>query len=201
MEKSKTKGKTSPVLTDAEWANVAAKYETGEYTIAQLAGEIGCAESTVQKKMRKMGAKKGAMAQKFRERAATDVMDEIYGSKDKHVEQVSEARDWFEKNQKVIDGVHARANKSVIDEDYIKAQVQLKTVVMLQDVTYRSKNAKWEYLGLNTIEETDDIEGFTVEDLTDDDIHQITVEQLASERMMQVGSNSIDDYDDELVQE
>lgn len=196
----KKKAKTAPKLNPTQWAKVGALYETGDYTAKQLAEEYGVSESSVQKKMKSMGFKKGAMLEKRKEEAGKKLMEEAFGDSEKLAKDIADAKKDYEVGQKFLKNVWKSAAKKVADGDELGAQLQMKTFSMLQQGLYALKLSDWEHLGLNKQEEEAQIEGFTVEDLTDEDIARLDEEALVNERMYgNANGASLDD--EEVVEE
>lgn len=190
----KTLGKT---LTPAQLAEAKALWESGEVTLDDLAARFSVRRETMSRRLKQMGAKKGAKAQENAERVEKEVQEQLVDSAGVLASRIRETKEshykWSEYLAKAAMGELAKAQKE--GRQIATTLPNLKAIEKALQVVEKARSERYAILGLD---KDDDDEG----DLPDLVIKEMTAEDIEELRVVQAQSPyGEDDPDLEVIEE
>jgi len=133
-------------MSQYNWEEIKAKYETGKYSMHQLAEEYGFNESYAARKARKNGWVKGRSTEKVQKEAAKKVIEE-------EADKEAELRKEYEK---ILNNIRRGAYNTLFKE---KNFDRLKQFKIASEIMRNCRKEQWEVNEILSVEQKKMVEG------------------------------------------
>jgi hypothetical protein len=162
-------------LAPAVWAEIRAHWETGEPTLEDLAAQYSVTTRALQSHFAKHKSVKGSKAKAIAASVQEAVFVERFDDQDKRVLKGREAR-WIavanaEKIETAIMGQVEQAQKD--PASVVRASAMIKMLNLASQGLDRMHALKWAAMGLDRIDQTDEMPELRIVDLAEEDLKRI----------------------------
>jgi hypothetical protein len=170
-------------LSPATWAEIRALWETGEPTLEGLSARYGVTTRTLQSHFAKHGTVKGAEAAKM----AAAVRDGVFASdlddRDTRIQKGRETRWSALANAEKIEAlIMAQLEQAQIDAAAaFKASAMIKVLSLAAQSLERTQAMKWKALGLDRVDETDELPQIDIRYQGDDEVRAMVAAQRTAD--------------------
>jgi hypothetical protein len=182
-------------LSPAVWAEIRALWETGEPTLDELALRYSVTTRALQSHFHKNDTIKGGKAMVI----AADVKEAVFADSFEDREtKIAKGREIratdFANASKIESLIMAQVEEAQKDPSAaFRASAAIKALALAAQALERTTAMKWRSLGLDRVQDTDELPEIHIVNLTEDDIREIR-------RGHEAGDDSeFDGYDNEIV--
>lgn len=200
---------TKPVkLSKREWAELEAKYKTGDYTAKELAHAYGVSAGTVTAYLHKNRIKKGEDANKLVEEARKAVADDEAKVASETYKKIQETKEEHYRYAKAVAGLTYNLIATAVREKQSFGAINddLKSMKEASTIFAQTQKARWDILGVDKFEDLEeDLPILMVEDFTDQEIKEIQRRQShtmfsddVDEKIAEAAEKALEDLDDLL---
>ncbi|NQZ53229.1 MAG: hypothetical protein HRT93_03135 [Piscirickettsiaceae bacterium] len=173
-ESKKPKKRPAKRITPAQWAEAKALWESGEFTLSQIAEKIGSSREHLSRKFKADGILKGAKSESIVSGAEESIKDEVAKNAKILPMRVHESKERAFKTQENISKMMMMmAQKAIKDTGGVAAaEPDMKVLNLMAQIAGRTMDQAWKALGI-------DQEGFV--DL--DDLPELPIVLLTEKEM------------------
>lgn len=157
------------------WAEIRAHWETGEPTLEDLAGRYCVTTRTLQSHFSKHECVKGSKAKEIASAVREAVFVEKFDDHEKRIHKGREAR-WnaVANAEKIETAIMSQIEQAQKDPaSVVRASAMIKMLNLASQGLDRMHALKWEAMGLDRIDETDELPELHIVDLTEEDLENI----------------------------
>lgn len=184
-------------LTKNQWATARAKWETGEFTLAQLSEEFGISRESLSRRFTKDGSVKGSkkIEREIRDRLAAPSINEMEETARKIKQTKQEGYDTARSIAQLVGRTLMKAQtEGKPFGNYVKDFQALKAAA---EAFKLSRTERWEILGLDKdIALDDEMPELVVRDLTEGEIVMMRQGQAQSETLFEDNEGQTSDSAD-----
>lgn len=163
-------------LTPLEWAKAESMYESGEYTLEDIANEFNIHEATVQRHMRKRGIEKGIRAEKIKKVVEAEIEDKAKEEAELLSRRIQETKEEHYRLNSAIDKRIAREIITVEQQglSIATAGAAFKALKIAAEAIKITRENRYAILGLNDQDnDTDELPTLIVREMLDEEIAEI----------------------------
>ena len=203
--------KSKPVkLSTREWAEVEAKYKTGDYTAKELGHTYGVSPATITAHFHKNKIKKGEDANKLIQEAREQVADEEAKQASETYQKIIETKEEHYRYAKAVAGLtyNLIANSIRNKQSLGGLTDEMKAMKDAAAIFQQTQKARWDVLGIDKWEDMEeDLPTLIVEDFTNEEIREIQKRQShtmfnedVDEQIAEAAQKALEDLDiDDII--
>jgi hypothetical protein len=182
-------------LSPAVWAEIRALWETGEPTLDELALRYSITTRALQSHFQKNDTMKGAKAMIIAAEVKEAIFADSFEDRETKIAKGRETRATdFANASKIESLIMAQVDEAQKDPTAaFRASGAIKALALAAQALERTTAMKWRSLGLDRVQDTDELPEIHIVNLTEDDIQEIRRSQEAGD------DSESDDSDDEIV--
>ena len=182
-------------LSPAVWAEIRALWETGEPTLEELALRYSVTTRALQSHFHKNGTMKGAKAMIIATEVKEAVFADAFEDRETKIAKGREIRATdFANACKIESLIMAQVEDAQKDPSAaFRASAAIKALSLAAQAVERTTAMKYRALGLDRVQDTDELPEIHIVNLTEDDIKELRRSQDAGD------DSEFDGYDDEVV--
>jgi hypothetical protein len=182
-------------LSPAVWAEIRTLWETGEPTLDELALRYSITTRALQSHFHKNDTKKGAKAMIIAAEIKEAIFADSFEDREKKITKGRETRATdFANASKIESLIMAQVDEAQKDPTAaFRASGAIKALSLAAQALERTTAMKWRALGLDRVQDTDELPEIHILNLTEDDIQEIRRSQSAGD------DSEFDGFDDDVV--
>jgi hypothetical protein len=182
-------------LAPAIWAEICALWETGEPTLDELSARYSITTRALQSHFHKNGTMKGAKAMIIAAEVKEAVFADSFEDRETKIAKGRETRATdFANACKIETLIMVQVEEAQKDPTAaFRASAAIKALALAAQALERTTAMKWRSLGLDRVQDTDELPEIHIVNLTADDIKEMRRSQDAGD------DSEFDGYNDEVV--
>ena len=182
-------------LSPAVWAEICALWETGEATLDELSSRYSITTRALQSHFHKNGTMKGAKAMIIASEVKEAIFADSFEDREAKIAKGRETRATdFANACKIQSLIMAQVDEAQKDPTAaFRASGAIKALSLAAQALERTTAMKWRALGLERVQDTDELPEIHIVNLTEGDIKEMRRSQDAGD------DSEFDGYDDEVV--
>lgn len=190
-------------LTPKEWAKAESLYESGEYSLDQIAKEFGIHVITVQRHMKGHGIEKGSRSAEIKGAVADKIRSEAEKDASIIAQRIQETKEEHYRLNQAIDKRLVREMVSAESEGRSVATSMpvIKTLKLIAETIKITRENRYTVLGISDDDVSDDeLPALEVREMLDEEVEEIREKQAAQAREMGVLGEEQGDDDDDVIE-
>lgn len=182
-------------LTPKEWAKAEAMYESGEFTLDQIAEEFNVHTITVQRRMKSRGIEKGSRADAVKRRMNEKMNKEIDEDAEILKQRIKETKEEHYRLNKAIDG---RITREIVmaDQDgrHLATSINnVKTLKLIAETLKITRESRYTILGIDVENgANDELPTLEVREMWEEEIEAIRNQQDAQAKEMGLDEEDVE---------
>ncbi len=187
-------------LTPKEWAKAESLYESGEYTLDQIAEEFGVHAITVHRHMKAHGVEKGAKAADVKGAVSDKIREEAEKDASIIAQRIQETK---EEHYRLNQAIDKRIVREVVTAESEGRSVAasmnvIKTLKLMAETLKITRENRYTVLGITNDDVTDDeLPALEVREMLDEEVEEIRDKQ--ARQAVEMGILQ-DEQDDDIVE-
>lgn len=174
-------------LNAAQKRRIIAMWESGNFTLIDIAEDLGTSKATIHRLLKKEGIEKGAAQEEARLKVQEEMARKAEEEARKTASRISETKDGLYRVQKFLDDQMMKEIVNAIQENRGIATVtpNIKALKLASEQLKMSRETRWKILGLDKDDvATEEIPVLSIDELTEDEMKEIREAQESHDTIL-----------------
>ncbi|GAL22958.1 hypothetical protein JCM19235_1259 [Vibrio maritimus] len=185
-------------MTPKDWIRAEAMYESGDFSLEQIAKEFGVHKITIQRHMKSKGIEKGAAAKKIKEAVEKRMEEAAAEEVDITAQRISEVK---ERHFTLASTIDKKITREIIEAEkegrpIATAHNNIKTYKLMAETLKLTRDAEYQVLGITDEVNDDELPTLEVREMLDDEIAEIRDGQKEQAKEMGMLEEPYEDEDE-----
>ena len=186
-------------LSAKDWIKAEAMYESGDYSLEQIAETFSVHKLTVQRHMKSKGIEKGAAAKRLKEKIDARAEEAAEEEVDETTRRIQEVK---ERHFMLNTTIDKKITKELIEAEregrpISTAHNNLKSYKLMAETLKITRSNEYEILGITDDLADDELPDLEIRDMLEEEIAEMRGDQAQAAKEMGVVSESEDEEADE----